>query len=281
MSDHQSSTPPSSSKLHQNSSHRILSSWASLRRRLRSSTQQIDTAGATAKTSRHTKQRRARRRSSETTLSISTRSSYGSIDDQDDNQQIQCIPTEVQMTTTRRPSYVPCQRQEDVVSTDGRVCDLQYTYIHDSITYEGIYTGQVKCSKPHGIGTWRYQSSNGSVLLSIEGEWFCGFSIAGEKTREHIPQKHSLIEPLPSILRRSTKHKQERDVYNKSVHFKREATLVTFRSLPCLHEGDREDSSSASSSISIGEDDKSIASIDSIEGVYEEFILKTTTPPAA
>ena len=184
------------------------------------------------------------------------------------------------MTTTRRLSYVPCQQQQQEVvpTTDGHVCDLQYTYIHDSITYEGIYTGQIKCSKPHGIGTWRYQSSNGSVLLSIEGEWFCGFSIAGEKTHEHIPHKHS---PLTSILRRrSAKHKQEREVYNKSVHFKREATLVTFkkRSLPCLHEGEREDSSSASS---IGDDDESIASIDSIEGVYEDFILKTTTPPAA
>ena len=70
------------------------------------------------------------------------------------------------------------------------------------------------------------------------------------------------------------------DDYNKSVHFKREATLVTFGSLPCLHEGDREDSSSASSSIGIGEDDESIASIDSIEGVYEEFLLKITSPPA-
>jgi len=177
--------------------------------------------------------------------------------------------------TTRRPSHVPCQQQEEVVPTDGHVCDLQYTYIHDSITYEGIYTGQVKCSKPHGIGTWRYQSSNGSVILSIEGEWFCGFSIAGQKKHEHIPQKHS---PLTSILRRSTKHKQEKEVYNKSVHFKRDATLLTFRSLPCLHEGDREDSSSASS---LDDDDESIASIDSIEGVYEEFVLMTTTPPAA
>ena len=177
------------------------------------------------------------------------------------------------MTTTRRPSYVPCQQQEEVVPTDGHVCDLQYTYIHDSITYQGIYTGQVKCSKPHGIGTWRYQSSNGSVLLSIEGDWFCGFSIAGQKKHELVPQKHS---PLTSILR---KHKQEREVYNKSVHFKREATLVTFRSLPCLHEGDREDSSSASSSI--GDGDESIASIDSIEGIYEEFVLRTSTPPAA
>ena len=182
------------------------------------------------------------------------------------------------MTTTRRSSYVPCQQQEEVVPTDGRhVSELQYTYIHDSITYQGIYTGQVKCSKPHGIGTWRYQSSNGSVLLSIEGEWFCGFSISGQKKFEHIPQKHSLM-PLPSILRRSTKHNQEKEVYNKSVHFKREATLVTFRSLPCLLEGDREDSSSASS---IGDGDESIASIDSIEGVYEEFVLKTATPPAA
>ena len=180
--------------------------------------------------------------------------------------------------TTRRPSHVPCQQQqEEVVSTDGHVCDLQYIYIHDSITYEGIYTGQVKCSKPHGIGTWRYQSSNGSVILSIEGEWFCGFSISGQKKHEQVPQKHS---PLTSILRRSTKHNQEKEVYNKSVHFKREATLVTFkkRSLPCLHEGDREDSSSASS---IGDDDESIASIDSIEGLYEEFILKTATLPAA
>jgi len=169
------------------------------------------------------------------------------------------------MTTTRRPSYVvPCQQEEEVVpTTDGHVSDLQYTYIHDSITYEGVYTGQVKCSKPHGIGTWRYQSYNGSVL-SIEGEWFCGFSISGQKIHEHVPQKHS---PLTSILRRSTKHKQEKGVYNKSVNFKREATLVTFGSLPCLHEGDKEDSSSASS---FGDDDESIASIDSIEGVHRK-----------
>ena len=53
---------------------------------------------------------------------------------------------------------------------------------------------------PHGIGTWL--TVNNTSSIRIEGEWFCGFNISGDKQYVNMVRERS----------RSLKEKEEQHV---------------------------------------------------------------------
>ena len=53
-------------------------------------------------------------------------------------------------------------------------CGMPYSYTYHNITYPGLYTGQIRGGRPHGVGTWRGWR-NASII--VKGEWFHGFQV--------------------------------------------------------------------------------------------------------
>lgn len=87
-----------------------------------------------------------------------------------------------------------------VQTTQEHFNEIPYSYIHDGTHYQGLYIGELKHGMPHGIGTWL--TVNNTSSIRIEGEWFCGFNISGDKQYVNMVRERS----------RSLKEKEEQHV---------------------------------------------------------------------
>ena len=151
------------------------------------------------------------------------------------------VPTTVHMSAAH-----PSEERE------GIACGMPYSYQHQSITYPGFYTGQIKCGKPHGVGTWR--GCHGGCR--IEGEWYCGFNIAGSK---YVVCKKNPATSSTSSSSRSDSTSPRR----LSQEYESKWRNVV---LPSVHEEEEEETD-------IDFDDESM-SMDSLEKTWEDFISK-------
>lgn len=151
------------------------------------------------------------------------------------------VPTTVHMSAAH-----PSEERE------GIACGMPYSYQHQSITYPGFYTGQIKCGKPHGVGTWR--GCHGGCR--IEGEWYCGFNIAGSK---YVVCKKNPATSSTSSSSRSDSTSPRR----LSQEYESKWRNVV---LPSVHEEEEEETD-------IDFDDESM-SMDSLEKTWEDFVSK-------
>lgn len=101
-----------------------------------------------------------------TSTTSSTASSY--ISSSDNNNNNNCN----RPISSSSPPPVPTTINADA-------CEMPYSYNHGGVSYQGFYVGEIKCGKPHGSGTWSTVHTNGAIR--IEGEWYCGFNISGQK----------------------------------------------------------------------------------------------------
>ena len=150
------------------------------------------------------------------------------------------VPTTVHMSAAH-----PSEERE------GIACGMPYSYQHQSITYPGFYTGQIKCGKPHGVGTWR--GCHGGCR--IEGKWYYKFNIAGSK--------YVVCKKNPATSTSSSSRSDSTSPRRLSQEYESKWRNVV---LPSVHEEEEEETD-------IDFDDESM-SMDSLEKTWEDFVSK-------